>query len=47
MSRHEKIDYIEFSTPDMAGTKGFFTEVFGWNFPTAARTMPTPPTAGL
>ena len=32
MNRHEKIDYVEFSTPDMETTKDFFTQVFGWNF---------------
>ena len=32
MSRHEKIDYIEFATTDMAGTKQFFGDVFGWVF---------------
>lgn len=32
MSRHEKIDYVEFSTPDMGGTKTFFSKTFDWNF---------------
>jgi len=32
MARHEKIDYIELSTPDLEATKTFFTQVFGWKF---------------
>ena len=32
MSRHQKIDYVEFPTTDIAVTKAFFTEVFGWTF---------------
>ena len=32
MSQHEKIDYVEFPTRDMAETKRFFTAVFGWRF---------------
>ncbi|MEL7358823.1 MAG: VOC family protein [Cyanobacteria bacterium J06560_6] len=32
MSRHQKIDYVEFPTTDIAATKAFFTEVFGWTF---------------
>lgn len=32
MGQHEKIDYVEFSTPDMAKTKAFFAAVFGWAF---------------
>lgn len=32
MSRHEKIDYVEFAAEDMAATKAFFTAVFGWAF---------------
>jgi len=30
---HDKqIDYIEFATSNIAETKRFFTEVFGWSF---------------
>lgn len=32
MARHEKIDYIELSTPDLEATKAFFSAVFGWKF---------------
>ena len=32
MSQHEKIDYVEFATPDLNKTKSFFTQVFGWTF---------------
>lgn len=32
MGRHEKIDYVEFATPNIGRTKSFFTEVFGWSF---------------
>ncbi|MDF7823767.1 VOC family protein [Pontiellaceae bacterium B12227] len=32
MDRHEKIDYVEFSTPDPENTKAFFSQVFGWKF---------------
>ena len=32
MRQNEKIDYIEFSTPDMETTKAFFSHVFGWTF---------------
>ena len=32
MSDHLSMDYIEFSTGDLAASKKFFTEVFGWNF---------------
>lgn len=32
MHEHEKIDYIELPAKDMAGTKVFFGEVFGWEF---------------
>lgn len=27
-----KIDYVEFAAADLARTKAFFTEVFGWRF---------------
>lgn len=27
-----QIDYIEFSSPDIAATKGFFATAFGWSF---------------
>ena len=32
MSDHEKINYIEFHSGDLAETKRFFGEVFGWSF---------------
>src|SRR5690554_2948176 len=32
MNKHEKINYIEFPAQDMAATKTFFSEVFGWKF---------------
>jgi len=27
-----RIDYVEFRTTDVAGTKAFYSEVFGWEF---------------
>lgn len=27
-----KIDYIEFSSPDISASKGFFARAFGWSF---------------
>ncbi len=32
MSDHEKIDYVEFASRDLATTKAFFSQVFGWEF---------------
>lgn len=32
MSQHEKIDYVEFATPDIPKTKAFFHQAFGWSF---------------
>ncbi len=32
MNEHEKINYVEFPAKDLAATKAFFTEVFGWSF---------------
>jgi len=32
MSQHEKINYIEFPAKDIAATKTFFADVFGWKF---------------
>ena len=32
MNTHEKINYVEFQTPDMAASKAFFGAVFGWQF---------------
>ena len=32
MPQHEKIDYVEFATPDLSKTKAFFTNAFGWTF---------------
>ncbi len=32
MTRDRKVDYIEFNTTDIAATKRFYGEVFGWKF---------------
>ena len=32
MNEHEKINYVEFPASDIAATKAFFTEAFGWSF---------------
>ncbi|NER81625.1 MAG: VOC family protein [Leptolyngbya sp. SIO1D8] len=32
MNEHEKINYVELPSKDIAATKAFFTEVFGWSF---------------
>jgi hypothetical protein len=32
MNEHEKINYVEFPSQDLAATKKFFTTVFGWSF---------------
>jgi uncharacterized protein len=32
MTRDRKIDYIEFDATDIAATKQFYAEVFGWKF---------------
>lgn len=32
MSRHEKIDYVEYPSRDMQATKRFFEQAFGWTF---------------
>ena len=32
MSEHQKINYVEFPAADMAATKTFFSEAFGWAF---------------
>ncbi|MBU0473287.1 MAG: VOC family protein [Bacteroidetes bacterium] len=32
MSEHNKISYIEIPTKDIAATKTFFSNVFGWTF---------------
>jgi predicted enzyme related to lactoylglutathione lyase len=32
MHQHEKINYLEFPTRDIAATKRFFERVFGWQF---------------
>ena len=29
---HGSINYIEFATKDIAATKSFFRQVFGWRF---------------
>jgi predicted enzyme related to lactoylglutathione lyase len=31
-AQHHKVNYIEFSTTDIARTKKFYSEVFGWGF---------------
>ncbi|MEM9644190.1 MAG: VOC family protein, partial [Planctomycetota bacterium] len=32
MPVHEKMDYVEFPSADLASTKDFFERCFGWNF---------------
>ena len=32
MSKHEKIDYVEFPAKDISATKTFFSKVFSWDF---------------
>ncbi len=32
MAEHEKLNYVEFPSKDLAATKTFFGEVFGWSF---------------
>lgn len=32
MSRHEKINYVEFPSRDLVGTRQFFERAFGWSF---------------
>ena len=32
MSKHEKINYIEFPAKDLVATKQFLKKVFGWSF---------------
>lgn len=32
MSRHEKINYVEYPSRDLAETKRFFEQAFGWAF---------------
>lgn len=32
MNKHEKINYVEFPSQDLAKTKEFFTNTFGWAF---------------
>jgi predicted enzyme related to lactoylglutathione lyase len=32
MNEHEKINYVEFPSKDLAVTKAFFASVFGWSF---------------
>ena len=32
MNRDKKIDYVEFHATDIAATKQFYGEVFGWEF---------------
>lgn len=32
MPAHETINYVEFPAKDLAATKAFFTQVFGWSF---------------
>ena len=32
MSNDRRIDYIEFPASDLAATKRFYSDVFGWNF---------------
>jgi predicted enzyme related to lactoylglutathione lyase len=32
MSKHEKVNYIEMPVSNMAASKAFFSDVFGWSF---------------
>ena len=32
MDKHEKIDYVEFPASNLAATKTFFVNAFGWSF---------------
>jgi uncharacterized protein len=32
MNQHEKLNYVEFPSRDLASTKAFFTKAFGWAF---------------
>lgn len=32
MNAHEKLDYVEFPSKNVAGTKAFFAKAFGWSF---------------
>lgn len=32
MRHHNKLDYVEFAARDLAATKAFFAEAFGWTF---------------
>ena len=32
MNEHEKLNYVEFPARDIAATKEFFSQVFGWMF---------------
>jgi len=32
MTRDRQIDYLEFSATDLAATKKFYSQVFGWEF---------------
>jgi predicted enzyme related to lactoylglutathione lyase len=32
MSKHEKMNYVEFQAKDLEATKAFFTAAFGWSF---------------
>ena len=31
-AQHHAINYIEFTTTDIAGTKAFYERAFSWNF---------------
>ncbi len=32
MNQHEKMNYVEFPTKNLAATKAFFESAFGWSF---------------
>lgn len=32
MNEHEKLNYVEFASADLAATKTFFEKAFGWTF---------------
>lgn len=32
MNQHEKLNYVEFPSPDLGATKAFFEKAFDWSF---------------
>ena len=47
MSKHEKINYVEFPATNIEATKEFFTTVFGWAFTDYGPTYTSFSKAGL